>query len=95
MICNFYKTIIVLYINKNNLQYIVHMITKYIIFDIYNSEFFIGGDSDGRPFFHKEAKPLEFDSEEEALKRLTDEIELFGTYFLCNRKIEIKKVYIF
>jgi hypothetical protein len=39
--------------------------------------------------------PINFNSEEEALKRLNDEIELFGKYFLFGKLIEIKKVYSF
>lgn len=69
------------------------METTYIIYDLINKEYFAGCDSDGKPMFDGDITPLHFVSEEEAMKRLNDEIELFGKWFLIGRFIEIKNIY--
>jgi len=73
------------------------METRYIIYDIRNNEFFIGCNDDGKPMFGNliEDKPISFDSEDEAISRLYEEIELFGDLFLENKIIEIKRVITF
>ena len=69
---------------------------KYIIFDLANNKYFVGSDREtGHPLFYEDVEPVLFDSEQEALERLDDEIELFGKWFLLERLIEIKKIYIY
>lgn len=70
------------------------MTIKYAIFDIKFNKYFIGCNREtGKPLFCEGVEPLLFNSEQEALKRLDDEIELFGKWFLMERLIEIKKIY--
>ena len=71
------------------------MKTTYIIYDIKNNECFVGCNDDGKPTFSNlnEDRPINFDSEEMALKRLDYEIQLFGDLFLENRLIEVKNIY--
>ena len=72
------------------------MITRFLIYDIYTNTYFCGLDDMGKPYFGTSySYPGIFNSEQEAINRLKEEIELWGREFLDSRLIEIRKVYIF